>query len=426
MKLIFADVLLLLVLFGSASADSGSGSAAGLDSLLDEALVNNPDIQAAIHEMGRATFSARQQGVLDDPVLLYKREEMPEFHWNDPAVYRIGLQQAIRFPTKLGRESEIADLNAEHAHHFHLERVNEVLKQVKLAYYDLWYAQERVHLNRETARLLMQFTESARTRYRVGDEGQQVVLRATVEVARVDNQNIELDQGVESAKAILMALLNREPTDTLAPAVLDSNVRAVPPVDSLEAMALRNRPALVHDSLTVREKELASSLAGDEYIPDLILGVEYVNRPDLNRDGWSVIAGISLPFAPWTLGRAGNRVDEADAAVSEARALLVSSRNMVLASVRDGYLKARSAKTRLQSYNTLLLPQSHQAFEATLVAYRTGKTDFLTLIDSYRTLVDLSEEALEVRKEFESALAVLEREIGVDRIGTSEVERERQ
>jgi outer membrane protein TolC len=197
------------------------------------------------------------------------------------------------------------------------------------------------------------------------------------------------------------------------------------PLDTLLAIALRNRPLLIHDSLTTIEKETMVQLAQDEYLPDLLFGVEYLNYTYNRTDAWTVRAGISLPIAPWTLAKAGGRVEEAEADLNRSRASLVASQNMVTAAVRDAYVKAQSAGGRIVSYEQSLLPQSRQSFEATLVAYRTGKEDFLMVVDSYRTLLELSEEHLGIRRNFEKAVAELEFAIGGQGI-TVESEREQE
>jgi outer membrane protein TolC len=420
----FLAVMLVLCPWSLSGQTPGvlSGREEMLSSVVDEALVRNPEIRAAIHEMGRAAAVVPQSGALDDPMLFYEREEMPGFQWNKPEMHKIGLMQTIRFPAKSGRMDDIAEINSEHAHHDHLEKVNEVVMKVKSAYFDLWFVQQSILLNRETAALLALFTDAARTKYGAGEGGQQDVLKAMVETGKVDLRLAEERQEEQAAKAMLMSLLDRKIPDSLGVAVLGERVAIRFPLDTLQAMALENRPLLLHDSLTILEKEAMVDLAQDEYLPDLLLGVEYINYTHHQSDAWTVRAGISLPFAPWTLAKAGGRVEEAEADVSRSQASFNASQNMVVSSVREAYVRMRSAEERLSSYEGSLLPQSRQAFEATLAAYRTGREDFLMLIDSYRTLVEISGEYLGVRRDFEKAVGELEFATGVTSLTSAESE----
>jgi outer membrane protein TolC len=99
---------------------------------------------------------------------------------------------------------------------------------------------------------------------------------------------------------------------------------------------------------------------------------------------------------------------------------------MVLARVQDLYFKTQASGRQLETYRTAVLPQARQSLQASMIAYQNGKTDFLMLIDAYRTLVDLSLESLFVRKEFEEAVAQLEQTVGMTDIASLEMKGNRQ
>ena len=118
---------------------------------------------------------------------------------------------------------------------------------------------------------------------------------------------------------MLAALLNRPSSDTLGIAVVPDEIDSLPTLDTLQYLALRFRPMLWHDSLSVEESGRMLSLAKKEFLPDFSLGLEYVTTPVSDFRGWSVRAGMSLPFAPWTLARANARVEEASVSITKAQ-----------------------------------------------------------------------------------------------------------
>ncbi len=392
---------------------SGQQQSLDLHRLIEEALKNNPEIQASLHQVDAAHARVGQAGTLDAPELTYMREEMPGFRWNQSEMQKVELMQMFRFPSKLSKETEIAEINAEHSHHDHYEKELEVIAKLKSAYFELWFVQQTMVLNRENARLLQQFVTIAKTKFGVGDASLQEVLKANVELAKLENQSIVLQQQERSAKAMLMAILNRQQIDTLGVAVLQDSVVFKTTLDWLQQGAFRSRPMLLHDSLAVEESRAMLSLSKREYLPDFKLGIQYVTAPMREFRGWSISVGITLPFAPWTLGKASARIEEATATISRSAATLNASRNMVLSSIKDLYFKVQSAKRQLDSYRTVILPQAQQSLKASMTAYQNGRTDFLMLVDAYRTLVELSMESLMVRMQFEQAVAELERQVGV-------------
>jgi outer membrane protein TolC len=337
----------LLFLLVSGAVHGQQTITLNLRQLVDEALRNNPEIRASLHQADAAHAKVGQAGTLDVPELTYMREEMPGFRWNEASMQKIELMQMFRFPSKLSKEMEIAEINAEHSHHEHYEKELEIITRLKSAYYELWFVQQSRALNQENSRLLQQFVSIAKTKFGVGDASLQDVLKANVELAKLENQGTVLQQQEQSVKAMLIAILNRQLNDSLGIAALPDSLVFTRSLDTLQQLALGARPMLLHDSLMVEESRAMLSLSRREYLPDLKLGIQYVTAPMGDFRGWSIVAGVSLPFAPWTLGKANSRVDEATATVSKSSATLNASRNMVLSNVKDLYYKVQSAKRQI-------------------------------------------------------------------------------
>lgn len=397
---------------------------ADLQFLIIEALMNNPEIRAAVHGMTEAESRIPQAGSLDDPVLTFRAMEFPALKFGDARYLNLELMQMVRFPTKLAAQKKIASIQAEHAHHDHLEKILEVLAKLKKAYYELWFVQQNQILNRENLNLLKRVAASAQARLRVGAAMQQEVLRAQVEIARLENKQVTLRQEELSAKAMLAAILNRSASDTIGYAVIPEVVTFDLNLDSLIERAVRERPMLVHDSLTVEQNRSLLSLARQEFLPDLKFGVEYVRMPMTNFRGWSVTANITVPFSLWTLRKANARVEEAKASVARARETYTASRNMVISSIRDLFYKTKAAKQRLDAYRTTVIPRAQQSLNAGLASYQTGQMEYLMLIDAYRTLVELTEEYFMTRMQFEQTLAEIERAVGYQGLWSFGKERE--
>src|SRR5437879_6873737 len=79
-----------------------------LQFLIVEAMVNNPEIQAATHQMDVMEARVPQARSLDDPQLRYMREE-----WTDGTYSNLELMQTVRFPSKLSTQGKLAEIRAE-------------------------------------------------------------------------------------------------------------------------------------------------------------------------------------------------------------------------------------------------------------------------------------------------------------------------
>lgn len=389
-----------------------------LQFLVAEALINNQQIQAELYQMDVMQAKIPQAGSLDDPELKFASEEMPGFNYNQARYHKIELMQTFRFPSKLSAQGQLAEILAEHAHHDHQEVINDVITKLKSAYYELWLVQQKAVLNQENVRLMNQFSQITRTKYGLGQIPQQDVLKAQIELAMLNNEQITLRQQELSAKAMLMAILNRSPKDTLGFAVIPEEILFETPLDSLVTKALASRPMLIHDSLSIVEGSIMLSLARKEYIPDFKIGFGLVSMPIEGINAWSISAGITLPFVPWTAGKANGRIHEAEALIKKSASTYASSRTMVISAIQDLYYKVEAGKHQLENFRTIIIPQTEQSLRASLTAYQTGTTGFLMLIDAYKTRISLMSDYFMIRMQFEQTIAMLERETGNQNIST--------
>ena len=413
----FAFLIQMLLLAartsGQVEVRQSSGSMR-LEDLIAEAVRNNPAIRASHAEVNVMLARAKGAGSLDDPELKFMQEGMPNFRPSEAMFSRIELMQMVPFPGKLGTEQDLARIRARSAEATRHETLNEVVAALKSALTELWLVQRNIALERENSRLMQQYLEAARTKYTNGQGAQQDVLKAQVELAMIGNGLIALRQKELSVKAMLGALLNREAGDTLGVAEMPEGEVSVPQLDSLLEAAARRRPMLLQDSLMIDENIAMRSMARQGYLPDFRFALEHMTEPMGSFTGWSVSAGITIPFAPWTLGKASARVEEAQAALDRSSARYASSRSMVSGRIRDLYYRAESAKRRLDALGGTIIQQARQSASADLTAYRNGSADFLMLIDSYRTVVSLSKEYYMTRMEFVQVMAEIDRETGSD------------
>jgi outer membrane protein TolC len=105
------------------------------------------------------------------------------------------------------------------------------------------------------------------------------------------------------------------------------------------------------------------------------------------NDDWSLMVGATIPIAPWSLGKYSAGTTRADANISGAQSDLGTMKNMIDAEVNDALLKVESSEERLKLSKETAIPQAQQALASALAAYRTGKQEFLMLIDIQRMLV---------------------------------------
>jgi len=411
----FFVLFILLWSHASGSAQTSDNAVVTLDELIQQALKNNPEIRA--FEANRSAAHARipQMSALDAPQFNFEIEEAPRSQPFNTSKYKyvnFELMQMFPFPGKLGKAKTLAEIDAEHAHHDFQEKTLEIVEKVKATYFELYFIQRAIEVNWENIGLMNQFVNIAKIRYAVGQGMNQDVLKANVELAKLANEQITLQQQEETAKAMLNSLLNRPPQAPLGLTVLPERKALHLNLEELQRLALATRPMVRHDSLGVVQSRVANSLAQRQYWPDFNVSLEYVTSPLDGFRGWTTMAGISLPFAPWTVKRQAGRVEETAADISMKEAVLNNTRNMILFTVKDALVKVQTQQRLIDLYRATVLPQAEQSLQATIAAYQTQQTDFLSLLDSYRMLQMFKLEYYEAQAKYEMSLAELERAVG--------------
>jgi outer membrane protein TolC len=98
----------------------------------------------------------------------------------------------------------------------------------------------------------------------------------------------------------------------------------------------------------------------------------------------SFTVAINLPV--WRESKRDPRVAEAEAMRDQADAMYNARLNELDAMLRQQVAAAGQSLKSVRLYETGLLPQSRLTADASLAAYRVGRVDFFTLLDSRMTV----------------------------------------
>ncbi|MEA3247730.1 MAG: TolC family protein [Gemmatimonadota bacterium] len=277
-----------------------------------------------------------------------------------------------------------------------------------MAFYDLYATDGALDAARDTRRLLADVVAIAARMYEVGEGRQADVLRANVELARMDEDIIRMGAMRTAMAARLNALVLAADSATVAEPAIPFFPAAVPPLDSLTLLADGGRPMLRAAALDVRAAESRAELARREIWPDLQLGVQ------LGRQGGamgaqtmgSLMVGASVPVF------AGSRQlkmrEEADAMRAMADADLVSMRAETHGAVAEALANLTRARRLAHLYRKSVLPQAEATVTSSLAAYRVGDVNLMTLLDAQMTLNRYRQELFSLEADEGKAWAELE------------------
>ncbi|MFA4889779.1 MAG: TolC family protein [Candidatus Omnitrophota bacterium] len=416
-KKIFFSILIFIILaiFVNFKYAYPSGSLF-LNSLIDEALKNNPQIQAAKQRYKAAQARVRLLRTLEDPKFEYEYDKITAsmdnlMNNNTKPMRTFAISQEFPFPSKLFLRKKAAQKEANSYEQEYKETERKVVKDLKESYFQLFLNGKKINLTQENLNLLSQFIEIANKKYAVNKASQQDSLKAQVEYSKLSNQLVLLEQEKKIAQSMLNSLLNRSPDAQIDSVEESSNKVLELDEQTILKTAKVSRPELKSFQEMVRKTEIDYSLAKQEYLPDFM--IKYKREERNGRPGsWAGMIGVTIPL--WFWEKQDSFVKEAWANVGVVKAEYQAQENMVLFEVSSSYARFDAAKKLVKIYETGVLPQAQAALETARRGYETDLLSFLDLLDSERTLREFQMDYFESLANLEIALADLERSVGVD------------
>ena len=385
-----------------------------LAELQEMAMHSNLEIRIAVRRMSVAQARTPGAGSLDDPMFMYRDWGTPlQQPWNlNQAQNMFMVTQALPGRGKRGLRSEIAgkDVEAEQAQ---LEAVRrDVQLRVSRAFYELLLNKDQLRIHDAQASIAKEALETARIKYTTGKVPQQDVLKAQVALTRLVEHVNMLAEDADTARATLNSLVGRDPAEPLEVVGEYTLPASLPSLTELEKIALSNRPELTAYSKLIEQSEAKTRLAQKGYTPDYTVGAGYMLMPTGSTFRNTYMAEFSVNL-PWLNKRKHDaEIDEAKALTLEQQAEYDNQRAMVFLQIQAALIKVRTTSRNLALYRDTLKPQAEATLKATASAYKNDRTDFLNVLDSQNTTLDVESSYFKNAAEFESRLADLEHAVG--------------
>jgi cobalt-zinc-cadmium efflux system outer membrane protein len=356
-----------------------------LDGLVAEALAVNPDVLAAREDLVAAGARVAQARALPDPMLSvgYTNDGWsPSLGRQEMTTLAFMASQDLPFPGKRGLRGDVAAREADQIE-LQVARVRlRIAADVKRAYYGLLLARELQTLAREQREVWRETEGVARSRYAVGQGAQQDVLRAQVEVTRIEQTEAEQAAEADIRLAELNRLLARPPDSPLeTPAKLALQALVQPLAEVIE-QARGVSPELASARLAVERARLMLALAQKEYKPDFALQAGYMNRGGL-APMWRAGIGVTLPVQR---KRRAAAVAEATALADGSKRLVESVDLQLRYRTQERFTRLKSTERIIGLYDNGIVPQDRMSVEAALANYQTGRVPFVTVLEAQTTL----------------------------------------
>lgn len=409
-----------------------------LDALVAEALERSPRARAAEDRVTASRARILPAGARSDPALTAGLIQIPvrkpSLTDDNFTMLMAGITQTIPYPGKLALRTRAAKLDAEASLTSRDAARLSVVRAVKDAYYELVFANEALAIAERTQVVLVDVVRVTTALYGTGTGGQQDVLKARVETAKLAETASTLAEARRAALAQLNAARDRASDAPVASATMPPRIaRAAIAVDVgtvrfttqtlgarvadspfpalalMQDQAIRYSPMLREHEARIAAQAARVELARKDYKPDFDVSVQYNHRvafPDL------LTAQVSFPLRLQKSSKQDQAVAEAVAELSALEAEHAADVNEVRGRVATLLTDLERSRTQLALYVKAILPQSRGGVTSALASFQSGRASLLSVLDLQNTVFTYETSYYRALSDFAKELAELEQVTG--------------
>lgn len=390
-----------------------------LDKAIEHALSGNPglgEIKALAEAMAAIPS---QEGTLPDPTIRLGALYLPTNSFNlrqdDFTMMEVGISQDIPFPGKLALREKIAEQEALAAADSVDEARLRLVREVKMAWWRLFYYDRALSLLDESEQFFLQLIDIAQAKYKVGKGSQQDVLLAQLELSKLKDEKLNLTSMRHGQDARFNALLDRTPQmPVLIPAEADFNLPAIAE-SALQDKALQTRPLFAQHRKMLDAAKSKVDLAKKGFYPDFSVGAFYDVRQNTlsgqpRSDFASVQLSMNLPI--YAERKQAKAVDQRKGELLQEKYALEDEHHKVQAEIAANAAEYQHAKEKLALLEHEILPQAQQTLDSLLAGYQVNQTNFTDLLRTQLSYFQYQTQYWQTLTNTQQILAELSAEVG--------------
>ena len=411
-------VILVLGGYSSVWAQESRPASLKLKDLIEDALSKNPDVLAAKSKWEVLRERPPQAGSLDDPMVGLGITNLPtdtfSFHQEDMTMKEISVTQRVPYPGKRPLRSEMAQKEAEAAYSDYDEAKNKIARDVKTAYYELFYVNKAIQVtekNREVLKLLNQIAE---TKYSVGEGIHTDVFKAQVELSKMIDELITMNQAKRAVKARINTLLHQPAFAPLGePEEVSFEKFSAEPEELVKA-AMAYRPLLQSMKRMVERNQVGLKMAERDYYPDFDFKLAYGQRDDgpMGRRADMITGMVAINLPLWHKTKQDRKVAESQKDIKSAKDQLTAMANEIRFMVSEKLTDIERVEEQIELLKTGIIPQATFSLDSAIASYRVNKVDFMTMLDSQMTLFKYEIQYYRLLSEHRKNIAEIEAAVG--------------
>ncbi|WP_188399730.1 TolC family protein [Sporomusa sp. GT1] len=359
----------------------------------------------------------------------FMKDDIPTSSLNpgDGMMTEFTISQEFMNPSKLKLMGKMAENEANMSKTSWDEKQVAVYVQAKQAYYDYLYSKQALAIGKESQQLMGQLAKLAQVNYSTGMVPLQDTLKAQTEFSQMTIDLLNMASMEAVAKAKINNLMGRSTNTAFE---VKEEFTAPPPNFDLAGLiktATESKSSVVGMQYQADMAQNGIDLAKKQKLPDFEVSLGYKKNKEPMIDvmpmsgmdpkimvedrkpAWSIEVMAMFPI--WQ-GKNKAEIKAAEAGYEASQAALQNMRNMAELDVQMALTEAQTSWRQIELYESTIVPQAEQSYQAAVVGYTHGKADFMTVLDGVNTLRNAKLGLYKAKVDYEKAAANLENAVG--------------
>jgi cobalt-zinc-cadmium efflux system outer membrane protein len=273
---------------------------------------------------------------------------------------------------------------------------------------------ERLRLTERVVAFQEEVLRAVERQIAAGETAALTLRLARAEAAQARQTRVAAQQAFLASRIALAQLSGWAAATPPLPSGKIDAPREPPPLEELIKLASERLPSLRAAASRVREAEARAELADREGWPRPSIGLQYNREGNPTSEGVydSILGVVSVQLPTFQRNQAERARAHAD--VSVAAAELAALQKLLEGQVAQARNEMVAAAKRTEAYGTEILPQFEENLTLLRRSFELGEIDLLALSTGRERFLRIQSDALAAQVDYFTALAGLERVVGVE------------
>ncbi len=354
-----------------------------LDEAIKISLQNNPQIKGAMLEV-------KQQNVLKKTAFDLQKTKISILNGQYNSVIKdnyIGISQDIYFPTVYIQQIKVQKQNVLLSEKNLAVTQSELIRNVKSAYYQLVFENERLKLLSYQDSIYKMFSIVAELKYKTGETSYLEKLSAQSKYQEIQLYRKQAEADIKIYQQELQKLLNTNKSITLADNKVDKQTLSI----NSDTAAIKQNPLLAYYNQKILLSNSQFSLEKNKFFSDFSVG--YFNQSLDNVKGFQGLQlGIGIPIFFW--GQQG-RVQSAKIQTQIAESDYEFTNNNIKTLFNQALQEYQKFSDLVNYYESTGLKQADEILKVSQLGYTKGEIGYVEYIQNLTQAVNIKTQYLQ-------------------------------